>query len=101
MGTATTALARAAAQTTMAKRRAAVVHHNHARISATRRAAGLVATSRPTSAGARPDTSSASAVMPLHIPLLVVHARTFSALQLRDLPKSIKGRVSFCWGLLS
>merc|ERR1711957_267195 len=99
--TATTALATAVAATTMAKRRATMVRHNHARISATRCAAGLVATSRPTSVGARPDTFSATAAMALRIPLLVVHARTFSALQLWDLPKSIKGRVSFRWGLLS
>merc|ERR1712238_195949 len=98
---ATTALARAAAWTTVSKRRATMVRHNHARISATRRAAGLVATSRPTSVGARPDTFSATAVMALRIPLLVVHARTSSALQLWGLPKSIKGRVSFSWGLLS
>merc|ERR1712028_192130 len=80
------------------KRPVTMVRTNPARISATRYAAGLVAMSRRTSVGACHATLSASAAMALHIPMLVVYAKTKAALQLWDASKS-KGKVSFCSGV--
>merc|ERR1712028_84059 len=78
------------------KRPVTMVRTNPARISATRCAAGLVVMSRRTSVGALHATLSASAAMVLHIPMLVVYARTKAAPQLWD-ASQFRGKVSFCW----
>merc|ERR1712194_262676 len=100
MGTVVTAaLATRTAATLQTRRLATMVRRNLASRSATRCAPGLVAMSRPTSVGARHVTLSASAAIALHIPSLVVCARTKAALQPLDASKS-KGKASFCGVLL-